>query len=280
LVGKADLMNAIALNSTAFNLSRVVGPALAGVLIAAFGSAVCFYLNSVSFVAVLIGLTRIQSDLASTAEHPPRRAGLREGIAHILGSPWPKALVFLSAVLNVFGASFTAILPVYARDVLRAGAGGYGALLSSFGFGAATGAISIAAVGHRYRRERTAVTAGLSLGVTLLLLALVHQFVLAILVLVFAGLSLASNAIMTNTLLQTEAPDHLRGQVMGFYSFIVVGMAPFGSLQAGWIAEHFGTGAAMALGGSICLVVAAGIAWRMLRRRPTVPASVGQEEIA
>jgi MFS family permease len=271
LVGKADLMNAIALNSTAFNLSRVVGPALAGVLIAAFGTAVCFFLNSVSFVAVLIGLTRIQSDLTFTAEHAIRRASLREGIAHVLGNPWPKTLVGLTAVLNVFGSSFTAILPVFARDVVRAGAGGYGALLSSFGLGAAAGALSIAAVGHRFRRERTAVTAGVSLGACLLLLALVHQLVLALLILVLAGLCMASNAIMTNTLLQTEAPDHLRGQVMGFYSFIVVGMAPFGSLQAGWIAEHAGTDVALTLGGGVCLLVGGLIAWRMLRQpRPPV----------
>jgi MFS family permease len=266
LVGKPDLMNAIALNSTAFNLSRVVGPAIAGTLLATLGSAVCFFLNAASFLAVLIGLTLIRSGPGLAGERVPRRSRLREGIAHVFGSPWPKALVSLTAVLSVFGSSFVAILPVYARDVLRAGAGGYGALMSSFGVGAAAGALSVAGLGHRLRRERTALAAAVGLGATLALLALVHQLGLALFLLLAAGLSMALNAIMTNTLLQTEAPDHLRGQVMGFYSFIVVGMAPFGSLQAGWIAEHAGTGVAMLVGGSVCFLVAGLLAWRMLRR--------------
>lgn len=279
LVGKENLMNAIALNSTAFNLSRVIGPAIAGTLIATLGFAVCFFLNAASFLAVLIGLFLIRPDPAFLSGGRSR-AGLREGIAHVFGNPWPKALVILTAALNTFGASFIAILPVYARDVLRAGAGGYGALMSFFGVGAAASAISIAAVGHRFRRERTAVMAGICMGGSLLVLSLVHQLGLALVVLLGTGLCLASSAIMTNTLLQTEAPDHLRGQVMGFYSFIVVGMAPFGSLQAGWIAEHGGTDLALQLGGGICLVVATVIAWRMLRRKPALPASAGREEVS
>ena len=278
LVGKGDLMNAIALNSTAFNLSRVIGPAIAGTLIATLGTAACFFLNAASFLAVLIGLFLITPDPA-LRRGGQSKARLKDGIAHVLGNPWPKALVILTAVLNTFGSSFIAILPVYARYVLRAGAGGYGALMSFFGLGAAASAISIAAVGHQFRRERTAVTAGIAMGASLVVLSFVHVLGFALVLMLCAGLSLASTAIMTNTLLQTEAPDHLRGQVMGFYSFIVVGMAPFGSLQAGWIAEHAGTGVALQLGGGICLVVASAIAWRMLRRPPAVPSPAGQGEV-
>ncbi|HEV8612659.1 MAG TPA: MFS transporter [Gemmatimonadales bacterium] len=270
LVGKADLMNAIALNSSAFNLSRVIGPALAGTLVATAGAAVCFFLNAASFLAVLIGLLLIQPVPAFAPQALERRAGLREGIAHVFGSRWPRALVILTGVFSVFGASFIAILPVYARDVLHAGAGGYGAIMSAFGVGAAAGALSIAAVGHRFRRERTALGAGVTLGLALLLLGLLHHLALAFALAVVAGLSMALNAIMTNTLLQTEAPDHLRGQVMGFYSFIVVGLAPFGSLQAGWISEHAGTPRAVLLGGSVCLLAAGITAWRTLRKASTV----------
>jgi MFS family permease len=265
LVGRPDLMNAIALNSSAFNLSRVVGPAIAGTLIATAGSAVCFLLNAVSFLAVLIGLVMIKP-VPALALALPRRATLREGVAHVFGSPWPRALVTLTAIFSIFGASFIAILPVYARDVLHAGAGGYGAIMSAFGVGAAAGALSIAAVGHRFRREGTALAAGVTLGAALLLLGLTHHVVLALALAIVCGLSMALNAIMTNTLLQTEAPDHLRGQVMGFYSFIVVGMAPFGSLQAGWISEHAGTPTAVQLGGGVCLAAAGFTAWRMLRK--------------
>lgn len=265
LVGKSDLMNAIALNSSAFNLSRVFGPALAGTIVATLGTAVCFFLNAASFLAVLIGLTMIRADPAHALLPHGRRAGLREGVSHIFGSAWPRALVILVAIFSVFGASFIAMLPVYAREVLHTGAGGYGALMSAFGVGAAAGALSVAGVGHRIRREPTAVWAGVTLGVTLLLLGLAHSLGLALLVLIVAGLSMALNAIMTNTVLQTGAPDYLRGQVVGFYSFIVVGLVPFGSLQAGWISEHFGAGAALLLGGAICLVAAAIAAWRMQR---------------
>ncbi len=267
LVGKDDLMNAIALNSTAFNLSRVVGPAVAGTLIATLGSAVCFLLNAASFLAVLIGLFLITPD-PTLAGQPPRRAELREGVAHVFGNPWPKALVILTAVFSVFGASVTAILPVYARDVVQAGAGGYGALMSAVGLGASAGALSVAGVGHHLRRGSTALVAGLGLGAGLVLLALVQHLALAFALLLGCGLCMALNAIMTNTLLQTDAPDYLRGQVMGFYSFIVVGMAPFGSLQAGWIAEHLGTPTAVLIGGGICLAAAAITWWRMSRAQP------------
>jgi MFS family permease len=137
--------------------------------------------------------------------------------------------------------------------------------MASFGVGAAVGALSIAAIGHRFRREATAVWAGLTLGAALALLGQVHDLALALPLAVIAGLCMALNAIMTNTVLQTSAPDYLRGQVIGFYSFIVVGMAPFGSLQAGWISEHAGTSTAISLGGAVCLLAASYAAWRMLR---------------
>jgi MFS family permease len=269
LVGRDHLMNAIALNSSAFNVSRVVGPALAGTILAIAGAAVAFFLNAASFLAVLIALFMIrpgETPLSNwgTAEQPARRPGVRDGIRHIFGSSWPRALVILIAVLTVFGSSFIAIFPVYSRDVLHTGAGGYGALTSLLGVGAATGALAVAAVGHRFRREATAVWAAVGLGATLVLLGLVHALGLALPLVMLAGLSMALSAIMSNTLLQTGAPDHLRGQVVGFYSFIVVGMAPFGSLQMGWISEHLGTSAAILIGGSICLVAASLTAWRML----------------
>lgn len=267
MVGKSDLMNAIALNSSAFNVSRVVGPALAGAVLAVAGSAVCFFLNAASFIAVLIGLLMIRQEPRLAGAVRARPAVLREGVAHIFGSPWPKTLVSLTALFTIFGASFIAILPVYARDVLHTGAGGYGTLMSSFGVGAASGALSIAAVGHRFRREPIAVWAGLTLGAALVTLGLVRALPLALPIAIVTGFCMALNAIMTNTVLQTSAPDYLRGQVVGFYSFIVVGMAPFGSLQAGWISEHLGTSTAISLGGSVCLVAASYAAWRMLRRQ-------------
>ncbi|NOT07929.1 MAG: MFS transporter, partial [Gemmatimonadales bacterium] len=159
------------------------------------------------------------------------------------------------ATFTIFGISFVAILPVYARDVLQTGAAGFGALTSAFGVGAAAGAIGVAALGHRFRREPVLLAAGIGFAGSVVLLGVVRQFALAMPVMLIAGLSAALNAILTNTMLQTEAPDDLRGQVVGFYSFIVVGMAPFGSLQAGWLAEHFGAGRAVLAGGLVCLAM-------------------------
>jgi MFS family permease len=173
----------------------------------------------------------------------------------------------LTSLFTIFGVSFVAILPVFARDVLGTGAGGYGALTSGFGVGAAAGAISIAALGHRLRREPVLLWSGTGFAAAVFLLGLTRSFALAFPLMVMAGLCLALTAILTNTMLQTEAPEDLRGQVVGFYSFIVVGMAPFGSLQAGWLAEHLGAGTAVLLGGAVCLLASAG-ARRYLGRVP------------
>jgi MFS family permease len=265
LAGREHLMSAIALNSSAFNLSRVFGPALAGALLAVAGAAACFFVNAASFLAVLIALFRITPESAWIAPTAARRAGIRDGMRHVFGSPWPRTLVILTGIFTVFGTSFVAILPVYARDTLGTGAGGYGALTSTFGVGAAAGAISIAALGHRFRREPVLLWAGTGFAASILLLGVVRHFALALPFLLVAGLSAALSAILTNTMLQTEAPDDLRGQVVGFYSFIVVGMAPFGSLQAGWLAEHFGAGVAVLIGGIVCLAGSAWARWHLGR---------------
>lgn len=264
MVGRADTMNAVALNSSAFNLSRVIGPALAGVLLASAGTAACFLINAASFLAVLLSLGRIRpEDIAGEARL--RRAPLREGVAHVMADPWSRTLVMMTASFTVFGSSFIAVLPVFARDVLETGAGGYGALTAAFGVGAAAGALSIAGVGHRLPRERIVLWAAIGFAASVLLVGVSRVFPLAFALLLLAGLSAALNAIITNTILQTTAPDHLRGQVVGLYAFIVVGMAPIGSLQAGWFAEHLGADRAVMLGGAVCLV-AAGAGWRTLNR--------------
>jgi MFS family permease len=267
LSGREHLMSAIAMNSSAFNVSRVFGPALAGTLLAAAGAAACFFVNAASFLAVLIALLMIAPGPAWGSTGEARRLGLRDGMRHVFGTRWPRTLVLLTGLFTIFGTSFVAILPVYARDVLGTGAGGYGALTSAFGVGAAAGAISVAALGHRFRREPVLLWAGTGFALSVFLLGLVRHFALAFPVLMLAGLSLALNAILTNTMLQTEAPDDLRGQVVGFYSFIVVGMAPLGSLQAGWLAEHLGAGTAVLIGGSVCLLGSGWARWR-LRRMP------------
>jgi MFS family permease len=150
--------------------------------------------------------------------------------------------------------------------------------------GAALGALTLAAIGQRFPRERVAFAAGIGLGLSVLLLGMARSYPLAAGLLVAVGLCMALNAIMTNTILQTDAPDHLRGQVVGLYAFIVIGMAPFGSAQAAWIGERFGPSLAIAVGGAICLLAAGLVSWRVgffgrpeVRAAPAALAPVGPE---
>lgn len=255
LVGRENLMSAIAMNSLAFNSSRVLGPALAGVVVAAAGAPTVFVVNAASYLAVLWGLSRIRLDPAflTPRQVPPP---LREAIRHVIAPGWPRILVTMTAAYTVFGLSFLAIMPAYARDVLGTGAAGYGGLTAAFGLGATIGGITIASSGQRFRRGDYALWGGLTIGLSLLLAAVVPWYPLAFLLFVVSGTAAAVAAIITNTLLQTGAPDRLRGRVIGVYAFIVVGLAPFGSLSAGWVAEQFGVRIAALAGGLACTLVA------------------------
>jgi len=184
---------------------------------------------------------------------------------------WPRTLVTLTVVYTVFAVSFLSVLPVYARDALGTGATGFGGLTSAFGLGAAGGALLLAAFGARFRRGEVALRAGAVLGAVLVLAALAPPYPIAFLLMSIGGTASAVGAITTNTLLQTEAPEHLRGRVIGFYSFIVVGLAPLGSLQAGWLSQHLGVRADAAIGGTLCLGTALWL-WERVRWWKIAPA--------
>jgi MFS family permease len=240
-VGKDDLMNAVALNSSAFNVARVIGPSIAGLLIAAVGLAACFFVNGASFLAVLAGLAMMRpTEARLETERTRLTSALREGYNYIRAERWPRTLVILTATITVFGSSFLLMLPVFAKDALKVGASGYGAMLSGVGIGAAGAALIIASMGSRFRQGRLALSSAAAFGVTLMLLAPMPHLVPAMLIGLLAGCCMSATSISTNTLLQRLAPDHLRGRVMGFYSFVALGFVPFGSLQAGWISERFG----------------------------------------
>jgi MFS family permease len=266
MTGREDLMTAIALNSSVFNVTRVIGPAVAGLVIAAVGIAACFFVNAASYLAVLWMLAIMRPPFAGASAAPAGRSTFRDGWRYIMDTPEPRLLTLLTITFSVFGFSFAPMLPVYASEVLGAGATGYGALMSGVGVGAATAALFVAAMGHRVHREGRVFAFATLFGVVLVATSLAERFGPALVLLTLAGCTWALTGILTNTLLQTKAPDHLRGRVMGFYSFMVVGMAPFGALQAGWISEHFGVQTSLAVGGGIC-VLAAGLAWRSERRR-------------
>jgi len=261
MVGKDDLMNAIALNASNFNLTRIVGPAIAGGLIATAGIAVCFFLNAASFLGAIGALLLLRGAAGGDGRGHARSTFL-EGARYALGDGEPRTLLALTATFSVFGFSAFTMLPVYARDVLALGATGYGGLMTAVGVGASGGALTMAAIGHRFARHRVIRLAGLLFAVALSVAALVRSWLPAALALALAGCAMILNNISTNTQLQTGAPDHLRGRVMGFYSLMILGVAPLGSLQAGWVSEHYGVPAALAVGAGVCALATIGLLGR------------------
>ena len=256
MVGKDDLMNAIALNSSLFNGARVIGPAIAGLLIGAVGIAACYFLNGLSYIAVIVGL------LMMTLPRPQRLestvsvwAGFREVLVYLRNDARLRVLMILTAILSIFGFPYLTMMPVFARDVLHRGAGGYGALTSSVGIGAVLGALGVALRSSRIRaRGRLMLMGGTAFGILLILFAGSRSLALSMVLLGLAGCAMIVNNSITNTLLQMAAPDHLRGRIMGFYSFVFVGMAPFGAFLFGIVAEHTGVSTTIAAGGAIVAV--------------------------
>ncbi|HEX5727040.1 MAG TPA: MFS transporter [Longimicrobiaceae bacterium] len=264
LVGPRDLPNAIALNSAAFNASRIVGPALAGGVIGAAGIAACFYANAVSYLAVLVGLLLMRLPpftppprTASTAEH------LREGLAFIRGDRLVRTLVWTIAGMSVTAFPFAMLLPVFARDVLRVGASGYGWLLAASGAGALSSAIVLAMGLVRVRRGSLLLGASLSFGVFLIGFSLSRSFALSLVLLAGAGFTMILNNATINALLQSVVPHRLRGRVMSVYVFMFVGMTPLGALQAGAVAKWLGAPAAVAIGAAALLLLVLWVAWHV-----------------
>lgn len=268
MVGREDLMNAIALNSSNFNLTRIVGPAIAGGLIATAGITACFFLNAASFLAAIASLLLMRGAAAGPGRGHAG-ATFREGARYALGDGEPRTLLVLTATFSIFGFSAFTMLPVYARDVLVTGATGYGGLMTAVGIGASVGALTMASIGHRLSRHRVIRLAGVLFAGALAVAALVRSWLPAAIALALAGCAMILNNISTNTQLQTGAPDHLRGRVMGFYSLMILGVAPLGSLQAGWVSEHFGVPAALGTGAAICAVATVVLLWHYGGTRKT-----------
>src|SRR5882672_1742458 len=256
LVGKEDLMNAIALISSMFNAARIVGPAVAGVLIGVAGVGMCFFLNGVSYVAVIAGLLAMRIPPFVTRPMPISAwEGVRQAVAFIRGDARVWVLV--------------ALMAVFARDVLHTDARGYGLLMAAVGIGAMLGALALAVRGPRVRKGAVLLEGGAAFGVLLVLFAAVRSVGVALALLALAGCAMIVTTALANTMLQTLVPDELRGRVMAFYAFVFVGMAPLGAFQAGLVAEHTGAPHAIALGGAGCLAAIVLAAWRVPALRRT-----------
>jgi predicted MFS family arabinose efflux permease len=270
LVGKEDLPNAIALNSAAFNGTRIVGPALAGWLIAVAGTtAACFYANAVSFLFVVTGLMMMRLP----PFRPPERTtsgleDLREGIDFIRGDRLARTLVGLIAAMSITAFPYTMLLPVFARDVLHVGATGLGWLLAATGMGALMGGVALAAGGARVPRGPLMVGSVLAFCVSLIAFTFVRSLVPALVLLGLAGFTMILNNATLNALLQSLVPDRLRGRVMSVYVFMFMGMIPIGALQAGALSRAVGAPYAVAIGAAVLFAIAATVSVRVpeLRR--------------
>jgi MFS family permease len=265
MVGKDDLFTAVAINSTVFNATRVIGPALAGLLLAVAGAAVCFYVNAVSYLAVVAGLMAMRVAGGKPAGGPVGQGDLSalwEGVRYMIDTPLQRMLTILTTSFSILGFAFVSMLPVFARDVLDTGSTGYGAMMSAVGVGAALGAIGAAVWGRRVERERWILPCAIAFAVTLIGAGLAPTLGVAVVLLALVGFAWVLMAVFVNSTLQITSPDALRGRVMGFYSFMVVGLAPFGSFQMGYVSEHFGARTAFVAGGAACAIVAV---WAWLR---------------
>jgi MFS family permease len=243
MTSKEDVSNAVALNSAVFNAARLIGPALGAIIIASFSVAMCFFLNGISYVAVIIGLLMMRF---ATSAHPRRKRttsrmrSMQEGIVYLYRIPNLRALMLLVVTMTLFGWSYTVNLPVVAAKLLNGGASTFGALLSANGVGALIAALTQAAGSGKFDGRKMLF---IGIGVFVLSLvgvALVHTLAFTLLCLVGTGWGIITFFITANTTLQRRVPDELRGRVMGIYSLSFAGLFPFGSLLSGFVAHEVG----------------------------------------
>lgn len=255
LVGRDDLRDAIALNSSGFNLARIFGPGIAAVVIAQAGIAWCFGVNALSYLTVLVGLFMIRLP----AWHPPLSAdsplhGILEGLRYIRATRKVATLIRFITVYSILGVPYIILMPVVARDLLGLDASGYGLLLSSLGLGGLSGALALAAFGSRFPRGRLLIGASCSYACLLITFALVRSPVVAYPILLATGFMMIITSAVANSLLQSLVPDHFRGRLMSVYSLISVGLSQVvGAFVAGVVARVVGVDWAIGGGAGIML---------------------------
>jgi MFS transporter, DHA1 family, staphyloferrin A biosynthesis exporter len=264
VVPKEDLVNAIALNSGGFNLMKVIGPALGGALIALFGAAGNFFVQSIAYIGVLVMIYLMHiPKISSEARHSSAIANLKEGFAYIWSTPAILALLTLAYVPRVFAVPYQTLMPVFQKDVLKVGPDGLGMLMAAPGVGAVIAVLTLASLSNRLKRQGLFLVGSIViLGLFLILFSQVRVFSLALLTLVIAGAFQMFFLASTATILQLLVPDELRGRVMSLY-MLDRGFMPIGALFAGTAAHFIGAPSTVAVMGVIVIVLALFVAWRV-----------------
>ena len=264
MVGRDDLPNAVSLNSVVMNSSRVVGPAIAGVLIAAFGIAPCFYINAASYVAVLVALSMMDTSLLHRMPTVERAKGqLREGFRYAWSEPLVRMPLLMMAVIGTLAFNFQVVIPLIATKTFDAGAGGIALLLSSMGAGAVLGGLSVASRrGVSYKRL---ITLAMAMGVMILVAAAAPTLATEAVALFAMGASAFAFIAVANTTIQLTSAPEMRGRVMALYAIAFLGSTPIGGPIVGWISQQYGPRVGFAIGG-IAAIVATAFAGRALVR--------------
>jgi MFS family permease len=257
-----DLGNAIALNSAIFNSARLVGPAIAGVVIAVVGEGICFLFNAISFAAVIIALLQIRIPVRQLTIHPVNfKDSFKEGFHYTFQSVPIRTLIIMLAVLSLTGLSYIVLLPAYAKEILHGGSDTLGYLMSALGAGALTAALYMAARNSVFGLARIISASILLLGMSVALVSFSGQMYISLIVLYFGGMGMILSLSAINTLLQTIADEDKRGRVMSFYAMALMGTVPIGNLMAGTIASGIGISMTLLIGGVITVLTGFWLAW-------------------
>lgn len=257
LVGRADLPNAIALNSSAFNAARLIGPAVAGVLVAAAGEGWCFLLNGMSFATVLVALLAMRLEpVGRTVQTGSMLAQILDGVRYVRGHLPIRSLLLLLGMVSLAGMPYAVLMPVFAQRILGGGAQSLGILMSCAGGGALVGALLLAARRSHGGLGGWVPWAAFGFGLGLIAFSQSRSFWLSAALLVPTGFAMMVQMAASNTLLQMMVPDALRGRVMSLYSMMFMGMAPIGALLAGGAADVIGAPMTVAAGGALCILAA------------------------
>ncbi|MCL6472024.1 MAG: MFS transporter [Firmicutes bacterium] len=255
LVPRKDLMNAVALNSAQFNAARLVGPAVAGIIIARLGVAPSFYINALSFLAVIVALVLIKPRPVKTAKVSGNIwQNLISGINYARRDISIAMLLISLGILSIFGMSHTVLMPVFARDILKVGPGGLGYLMAASGFGAVLGALIVAGLSHSVQRKTLIKFSILSYSIFLFIFALSREFIVSIIAQAGIGISFLISVSATNTSLQAAVPTEFRGRIMSLFVWCFIGLAPIGSFFIGSIANLLGSPTAVAIGAVILML--------------------------
>jgi MFS family permease len=268
MTSREDLMNAISLNSSAFNCARIIGPSIAGLLMAHVGIALCFLFDGISFIPVIAGLLLMR--LPKKEVHIDSKTGpigqALEGFRYVSAHRRVLTILSLFTVVGIFGWSYSVLMPAFAHDVLHLGANGYGLLMAGSGVGALAAALTVASAGH-ILPTRTMSLGGIWIfSVALVLFAFNKNLYVGVLLLAIVGFGVVLYFSTSNTVLQSIVPDEMRGRVMGIWALIFGGMIPLGSLEAGLMADFLGTPSTMAIGALIC-ALAAFVTLQVIRKR-------------